>query len=230
VKKAIIIALAVVAVIIGGALLKGGKTNAPAAAPTKHITGSTKTGVTLVEYGDFQCPGCGGFYPILNEIKPKYNEFITFQFVNFPLTQIHPNSLSAHRAAQAASNQNKFWEMHDLLYTNQDIWKSSTNVQRDFEGYAQQLGLDIAKYKIDFASAETNSIIQADIKTGQDLKITGTPTFFLDGKRIEDNNTISTAEKFSAVIEAEIEAKTGKKPDTGVVPTINSSATPSKTQ
>ena len=212
-KKAFIIILLVVVAISGGALLKKDNKAAPVQ-PTSHTFGDGKSGVVLKEYGDFQCPGCGAFFPILKQVKEKYKEQITFQFINFPLSQIHPNAQAAHRAAHAAGNQGKFWEMHDQLYENQNTWKDSINTTRDFEAYATQLGLDIPKFKIDFASSETNSIIQADIRTGQDLKVTGTPTFFLDGKQIEDNNTIASVELFSKVIDAAIAAKTGTAPTT----------------
>ena len=211
-KKFLIIVLVAVAVIGGGAMLKkDSKSNTTTASPTNHTFGSGSTGVVLKEYGDFQCPGCGAFFPIVKEVKEKYKDKITFQYVHFPLSQIHQNALSAHRAAEAAGNQGKFWEMHDLLYNNQNTWKSSTLVSRDFESYAQQLGLDMTKYKTDYASAQTNNIIQADIKTGQDLKVTGTPTFFIDGKQVEDNNSISTVATFSAAIDAAIAAKTGQQ-------------------
>lgn len=209
-KKFILIVLAAAAVIVGGALLKKDSKSTVVVGPTNHVIGTGKSGVVIKEYADFQCPGCAGFYPVTKEIKEKYKDQITFQFINFPLSQIHQNSLAAHRAAHAASNQDKFWEMHDLLFQNQDGWKDSVNIARDLEVYATQLNLDIAKYRIDFASSETNSIIQADIKTGQELKVTGTPTFFIDGKVIEDNNTISTVEKFSAAVDAAIAAKTGQ--------------------
>lgn len=225
-KKAIIIILLAVAVIGGGSLLKKDSKQA-AATPTNHTFGAGKSGVVLKEYADFQCPGCGSFYPILKQVKDKYKDQITFQFVNFPLSQIHQNSQAAHRAAEAASNQGKFWEMHDLLYENQNTWKDSINTNRDFEAYASQLGLDITKFKFDFASSATNSIIQADIGTGQDLKVTGTPTFFLDGKQLEDNNAIASLEKFSRVIDEAIFAKTGQKPAESDASKIQITTTPS---
>ena len=202
--------LAAAAVVVGGSLLKKDNSNTANVSPTNHVIGAGKTGVVIKEYADFQCPGCAGFYPVLKEIKEKYKDQITFQFIHFPLSQIHQNALAAHRAAQAASNQGKFWEMHDLLFQNQDGWKDSVNIARDLEVYATQLSLDMTKYRTDFASSETNSTIQADIKTGQELKVTGTPTFFIDGKQIEDNNSISTVEKFSAAVDAAIAAKTGQ--------------------
>ncbi|MEI7632293.1 MAG: thioredoxin domain-containing protein [bacterium] len=224
-KKAIIIILLSVMIIGGGALLKKDNKQ-PIASPTNNTFGAGKSGVVLKEYADFQCPGCGGFYPILKEVKEKYKDQITFQFVNFPLTQIHQNAMAAHRAALAASNQGKFWEMHNILYENQNTWKDSINTSRDFEAYATQLGLDIPKYKIDFASSATSNTIQADIQTGQALKVTGTPTFFLDGKQLEDNNAIASLEKFSVVIDAAIAAKTGQPATANTTPSAESATKP----
>lgn len=210
-KKIIIYALIAVAVVGGVMLLKKDEPKV-AANPTNHIVGKGTTGVTLVEFGDFQCPGCASFYPILKQVKDLYKDEITFQFVHFPLSQIHQNAQAAHRAAESASNQGKFWEMHDLLYENQNSWNTSTNVLPIFESYATQLSLDVAKFKTDYASATTNSIIQADIVKGQGKKVTGTPTFFLNDKLIEDNNTIASVKLLSEAIDKAIEEKTGKKP------------------
>ena len=220
-KKIIIIVLAVIVLIGGGALLKKNSKTTVAnttSGPTSNIKGNVKASVKLVQYGDFQCPGCGFFYPILKQVTEKYKDQLAFQFVNFPLTQIHQNAQAAARAGQAAANQGKFWEMHDKLYEGQQAWKTDSNAPATFEEYANQLGLNMTNYKTDYASATTNAIINADIATGQALKVSGTPTFFLDGKQIEDNNTVSTPAKFGTVIEAEILAKTGK-PYTVTTPT-----------
>lgn len=209
-KNFIIIVIIVAAAIGGGALLKKSSHTVSSGTPTNNVLGKGTSGVTLVEYGDFECPGCGAFHPIVKQVTDHYKDEIKFQFINFPLTQIHQNALAAARAGEAASKQGKFWQMHELLYTNQQSWKASADATGEFDGYAAQLGLNMTQYKKDYASAETNAIINADIATGQKLKVTGTPTFFLDGKQIEDNNTISTPAKFQAVIDAEILAKTGK--------------------
>lgn len=218
------------AVLVGGVVLLKKDSPSVTANPSSHVVGKSTSGVKLVMYGDFECPGCGAFYPIVQQVVNHYNDEISFQFVNFPLTQIHANALAAARSAEAASNQNKFWEMHDLLYQNQTSWRGSTNGASTFEGYAGQLGLDMAKYRTDFASAATNAIINADIATGQVLKVTSTPTFLIDGKIVEDNNTIASAEKFQAAIDAAILAKTGKAPTSAAAPattpTTETPATP----
>lgn len=201
--------IAVIVVIFGGIVLfKGNKANAPStsnAKPTNHVIGKGASGVTLVEYGDYQCPFCGQYYPVVKQVQEKYNDQITFQFRHLPLLQIHQNAFAAARAAEAASNQGKFWEMHDMLYTNQAAWSNVSDSLSVFEGYARRIGItDIARFKKDFASSETNAAINADItefdKTKQEKS---TPTFFLDGKKIKP----VSVEDFSKSIDAAIAAK-----------------------
>lgn len=173
---------------------------------TSHTRGENKKQVTLTEYGDFQCPACGGYYPIVEQVVEKYKDDIQFQFVNFPLAQIHPNAMLAHRTAEAASNQGKFWEMYSLLYQNQSTWTSLTSAQADstFRSYAQSLGLDMTRFGTDQKSQATNSIINADIGKGKELGVTGTPSFFIDGKKIENPKDL---EGFNKVIQDAIDAK-----------------------
>lgn len=183
-----------------------------AAKPTQHIEGQGQSGVTLVEYGDYECPFCGQFYPIVKQVAAQYDKQIHFQFRNLPLTQIHQNALAGARAAEAASLQGKFWQMHDLLYQNQDPsektgWVASSNPLNDyFVGFAQQIGLNVTKFKSDFASSGVNNTINADIaefnKTGAEE---ATPTFFLDGKKIQPGNNVADFQKY---IDAAIAAKT----------------------
>lgn len=154
--------------------------------PSNHVIGENKKGVTLVEYGDYQCPACGAYFPLVKQVTEKYKQDIRFQFRNFPLQSIHPNARASARAAEAAAKQNKFWEMHDALYQQQKSWESSNSVNTIFEDYARQLNLDIPKYKADFASSEVNDIITADQKEGTKLGVNSTPTFFLQGKKIEE--------------------------------------------
>lgn len=184
------------------------KNEAPATGSSSlsnHVEGGNAKGVTLVEYGDYQCPACTAYYPIVKAAVDSHKADIHFQFVNFPLTQLHPNALAAHRAAEAADKQGKYWEMHDLLYEQHDSWASSKTASIIFESYAKELGLDVAKFKTDVASSATNDIIQADLKKGQSLDITGTPTFFLNGKKIDQ--APQTPEAFSKLLDEAIAAK-----------------------
>lgn len=190
----------VIVVIFGGVLFINnqhkGSTTTP---PTEHIRGNLSSKVTLQEYGDYQCPACGEFYSVTHEVQTKYADKIKFQFSNLPLTSLHPNAFSAARAAEAADKQGKFWQMHDTLYQNQDPsgksgWVASSDpLNNYFVKYAQQLGLDITKFKADYASQDVNNRINADIdafqKTGEPM---ATPSFFLNGKKLNNSNLLGT--------------------------------------
>lgn len=169
---------------------------------SNHVQGENAKKVVLVEYGDYQCPACGSYYPIVKQVVEKYKADIQFQFRNFPLSQIHQNARAGSRAAEAAAMQGKFWEMHDLLYEQQKSWESSTSVVPIFESYATQLGLDMAKFKTDYAGTEVNDITNADYEEGVKLGVNSTPTFFLQGKKIEKNP--QTLDDFNKLIEEAI--------------------------
>ncbi len=179
--------------------------NSSSAKLSNHTLGNNKKNVSLVEYGDFQCPACASYHPIIKQLIEKYKEDIVFQFRNFPLSQIHQNARAASRAAEAAAKQNKYWEMHDKLYEQQQEWESSTAIVSILEGYAKELTLNIDQFKTDYASTEVNDIINADYAEGQKLGVQGTPTFFLQGKKIED--TPRDLDSFGKLIESEINKK-----------------------
>jgi protein-disulfide isomerase len=203
-KKFILVLLVIVG-LFGGYLVANKKSTdintATTVSATNFVRGSKDAKVQIVEYGDFQCPACGGFYPILQQIEAKYGDKIGVTFKNFPLDAIHPNARAAHRAAYAAGLQGKFYEMHDLLYQSQNGWKSSTNMKSVVDSFATQLSLDMVKYEADFANPTTNAAINADIKEGQSKKVNSTPTFFINSVQV-DNNDISTVDLFSAKIDA----------------------------
>jgi protein-disulfide isomerase len=113
-----------------------------------------------------------------------------FVFRHFPTVQTHPHAIRAAEAAEAAAVQGKFWEMHDMLYERQKSWESSSNPAAIFEGYASELGLNIDQFKADVASSAINDIINADVQAGQALKITATPTFAINGKKIDNPRDI----------------------------------------
>ncbi len=154
---------------------------------TNHIMGNGKKNVTLIEYGDYQCPACGAYYPVVKAVVDKYKDDIYFQFRNFPLVSLHQNAFAGARAAEAADKQGKFWQMHDLLYEQQNTWGQASSPKTYFDSYAQQLGLDVTKFDQDYASGEVNDLINADKKAAEALGATGTPTFVLDGKKLDNN-------------------------------------------
>lgn len=204
--KQVIIAIVAIAAIIGGAVLLGKNKDTASGTPSNNVFGNEQASVTLVEYGDFECPACGAFFSIVKQIKEEYKDQIRFEFRNFPLVQIHPNTQAAHRAAQAAANQGKFWEMHDLLYERQASWRSNgtgrtSNIASVFEGYAEELSLDMDKFRTDVASSDTLATINADIDKGKADGATGTPTMIINGKKIDDLTTIDTIDKFRTKID-----------------------------
>jgi protein-disulfide isomerase len=239
--------LVVIALILGGVFFitnhnKAGTSGSSTGTVTNHVTGGGSTGVKLVEYGDFQCPACGSYYPLVTQVKDKYKDQIFFQFRNFPLYQIHQNAIAGARAAEAADMQNKYWEMYDKLYQENGLyyqaqqqgqsyptWISSNNPINEFSGYASTLGLNVTKFKQDYASKAVNDRVQADLKEGNKLKVDSTPTFFLDGKKITNPTTLDS---FSKVIDAEIKQKTGKDPAaaSSTTPTTDTSTAPATGQ
>jgi len=136
--------------------------------------------VVLEEYGDYQCPPCGQLYPDLKEIEKEYGNQVQIVFHHFPLMKIHKNALLAAHAAEAARNQNKFWEMHDLLYRNQKDWSELADPRPVFESYAKQLSLNLETFDRDLGSNQIDQKISADIQRGTAQGVTGTPTVFLD--------------------------------------------------
>jgi len=199
--------------ILGAALVIGGfiwftqpDPSASNSLATNHVTGQGSSGVTLIEYADFQCPACKSFYPVIKELKTKYEKEIFVQYRHYPLEAIHANARASARAAEAAHKQGKFWEMHDALFENQEVWKDASDPLSYYKGYAQQIGVsDLAKFESDYKSSEINDIINADLKEGQKLSITATPTFVLDGKAITNNP--SSAEDFYKLIDEAIANK-----------------------
>jgi len=136
--------------------------------------------VVIEEFGDYQCPPCGQLYPELKQIEKEYGDQIQIVFHHFPLMKIHKNALLAAHAAEAARNQKKFWEMHDLLYRNQKEWSDLAEPRPVFINYAKQLGLNIDSFNRDFESNQIDQKITADIQRGAAQGVTGTPTVFLD--------------------------------------------------
>ena len=140
--------------------------------------------VVLEEYGDYQCPPCGQLYPELKEIEKEYGNQVQIVFHHFPLMKIHKNALMAAHAAEAARNQNKFWEMHDRLYRNQKEWSEVDDPRPVFIDYAKQLGLKIDQFTSDLVSNMIDQRISADIQRGSAVGVTGTPTVFLDSRLV----------------------------------------------
>ncbi len=143
-----------------------------------HIRGNPSGAVTLVEYGDFECPHCGRAHPILNELLERMGDDIRFVFRHFPLTQIHPDAEPAAESAEAAAAQGKFWEMHDALFENQQELEPQSLV-----GYASDLGLNLPQFQLELAERSHQPRVREDFMSGVRSGVNGTPSFFINGRR-----------------------------------------------
>lgn len=139
----------------------------------------------LVEYSDFQCPACASYHPMIKKITEEFSGKIIFVYRHFPLAQ-HGNARTAAVATEASGKQGKFWEMHDTLFENQEIWAEAKNAEEIFTGYAKNLGLDENKFKNDLLLKEIKDKINADYSGGIKSKVNSTPSFFLNGKKISN--------------------------------------------
>ncbi len=207
-----------IGIIIGAILLVAGffyftkPAEKGSAEPTNHTFGTSSSGVTLTEYADFQCPACAAYHPILKQLKVDYDGYVVFQFRHFPLEALHKNARAAGRAAEAASNQGKFWEMHDYLFENQQQWQDTSDPLSLFESYAEQVGVtDLAKFTTDYRSSTVNDLINADLDAGRALGVESTPTFLIDGK-VLDENPSGSIESFAVLLDEAIKAKGGTPP------------------
>ena len=155
---------------------------------TGHDQGPADAKVVLTEFGDYQCPICGEYYPLLkNQILPQYSGKIRFVFKNFPLSQ-HQNALNAAEAAEAAGAQGNYWGMHDLLYSNQNDWATLSDPVPTIGKYAAQLGLDSNRLMSEVRAKKYASVIQSDVNFGNKLQVQGTPTFYVNGKLVDTVN------------------------------------------
>jgi protein-disulfide isomerase len=143
-----------------------------------HRQGDPDAPCTLVEYGDYQCPSCGQAYPIVKRVQKHFGKRLSFVFRNFPLTQMHPYAEPAAETAEFAAAHGKFWEMHDLLYENQDRLDEELLVE-----LAEQLRLVPAKLVQALESKEFEPRVKADFSSGVRSGVNGTPTFFINGQR-----------------------------------------------
>ena len=180
----------------------------PGAEPAQTL-GPANAPVQLEEFGDYQCPPCGIFHPILEQMHEEFGDKLRITFRNFPLVQSHPHAIAAASSAEAAGLQGKFWEMHDLIYEHQTEWKDKTDVTPIFEGYARQIaGLNFERWKKDVGSEQIAQRIYLDSKRGQSMGVKGTPTVFINGREVPFESL--PAEKLRVVIQNEL-AASGKR-------------------
>jgi len=147
-----------------------------------HIQGNPDAPVTLLEYGDYECPYCGAAYPAVKEIQKKMGKQLQFVFRNFPLTNMHPFAEIAAEAAEAAFAQGRFWEMHDALYENQDSLSEET-----IFALAEKIGLDMEVFMKEIENQKYRPKIRKDFMGGVKSGVNGTPTFFINGERFDES-------------------------------------------
>lgn len=179
----------------------------PGAEPP-HVLGPPTAPAHLEEFGDFECPPCGMFHPILEQMHQEFGDRLAITFREFPLVPAHQHALAAASAAEAAGLQGKFWEMHDLLYERQKTWKTEFDVRPVFEGYAREIGLDLERYRRDMAGEVVAQRIMQDGKRGHSLDVKGTPTVFLNGLEVPFESL--AAERLRVFIQREID-RAGKQ-------------------
>jgi len=152
----------------------------PPVSALDHAIGPDDAPVTLVEYGDYECPYCGMAHPVVKAAQHELGNQLRFVFRNFPLAEAHPHARIAAQAAEAAGAQGRFWEMHDLLFENQNALEP-----QDLVGYARSLGLDIPQFERDLEAGTYAKKVRDDFRSGVKSGVNGTPTFFVNGERYD---------------------------------------------
>jgi protein-disulfide isomerase len=158
------------------------KLTLPVSEDRDHIQGSADARVTLVEYGDYECPYCGEAYPIVKDIQERMGERLRFVFRNFPISTSHPHAEQAAEAAEAAGAQGRYWEMHDHLYENQRHLGDD-----DLRSYADALELELELFDKELSEHVHADRVYEDFMSGVRSGVNGTPTFFINGLRHDDS-------------------------------------------
>lgn len=205
-------ALGMVALVVAGAVLLSRSPN-PAEQSSEPISDpailirdySPKIGpddakVKIVEFGDYQCPGCAAADPVVKSVISEYEDSVQFIYRHFPLS-FHQNARPAALAAEAAGKQGKFWEMHTKLYASQEDWSEKSNAPEIFITYAKELGLDEAKFKEDTANADLAKQVDDDMTDGNSAGVNSTPTFFINDVKYSE---VFSPERLKSIIESEL--------------------------
>ena len=164
-------------------------TSDSASAPLQKTGGGRFRGpenarITLVEFGDYQCPSCKAYHPVVQELLARYPQQVRLEFHHYPLISIHPNAMAASMAVEAAGEQGKYWEMHDLVFELQDQWSRSPNPEPDFLAMASRLGLNQNSFMQAMRSPQLQDRVLQDVVRAREAQVEAVPTFFIDGKKI----------------------------------------------
>lgn len=165
------------------------------------VKGDATASATLLEYADYQCPACAAYSSVVQKLEESYGGNLRVVYRHFPLREIHQNAMTSARTAEAAGRQGKFWEMSSLLYSKQSEWSTSSNAFDIFKTYVQQLGLNIDQFTKDYNDSSLIAKINQDRASGEKLGIEGTPTFFLNGQKL---NKPRSFEDFKKLIDEQI--------------------------
>ncbi|MDP2585887.1 MAG: thioredoxin domain-containing protein [Candidatus Levybacteria bacterium] len=174
----------------------------PAISKDDQILGaSTQVKAILIEYADFQCPACKNYASLVRQLKQDFGDDLLIAYRFFPLINIHKTAMPSSQAAYAAGKQNKFWEMSDMIHENQENWADSAKAEDLFTGYAKELNLDITQFTNDYNADSTLKFILDQMNSGISIGINSTPTFFLNGKIIQNPQSY---EAFKELIKNEL--------------------------
>ena len=173
-----------------------------AGAEPANTKGKADAPVHIEEFGDFECPPCGAFHPILEQMEQEFGDKLRVTFRNYPLPN-HQHALRAASSAEAAGLQGKFWEMHKLIYEHQNEWKDQFDVRPIFEGYAKQIGLNIDRFNRDVGSPTVQQRILQDGKRATSVGVKATPTVFINGREVPFTHL--PADKLRVLIQQELD-------------------------
>lgn len=203
-KVFILVSLITLVVIVGGVFLMGGKSGSTSTADIidssiltpegvyktsgfvngSYLPASSSVTVTLVEFGDYQCPACGVYAPYVKDVLTEFAGKVTYVFRNYPLPQ-HKNGPISSYAVEAAGIQGKYWEMQEKMYSTQSEWSEVVNPTDLFVGYAKDLGLDTDRFLTDMGSQKVKDIVSKDTNDGNRVRLSETPTFYINGAKVK---------------------------------------------
>jgi len=166
-----------------------------------HFRGPETAAITLVEFGDYQCPSCGAYHPVVKELLNRYPQQVRLAFHHYPLISVHPTAMAAALAVEAAGEQGRYWEMHDLVFEHQQEWSANPNPESQFLALASRIGLNANAFMQATRSPHLQDRILQDVVRAREANIDAVPTFFINGERIHVPLSINA---FVDVIEARL--------------------------
>jgi len=166
------------------------------------VRGGREAKVVVIEYADFQCPACANYSELVHRLSDEYGDRVAFVFRHFPLKKIHSNAEIMAYATEAAGRQDKFWEMHDLVFARQQEWSDERDVQNMIEGYARELELDVDRLQADLETDEIKQAVDSQYNSAIRLGLNSTPTFFLNEDKLE---SVRSYDQFKQALEDALE-------------------------